>query len=227
LAAAYARQTHVVTDDSEKSIQYDMLKHDVDTNRQIYQTMLQRIKESSIASAMRITNVRIVDAAKPPIRPYKPNLPVNTGAGLMAGFVLSVMFLVLRSKTDSSVREPGETGILLGIPELGVIPAAYATSRRTSQVLPLLTREKELGHTRLLASGGESPAITDSFRAVLASILFAGAKQRARVLVVTSASPGEGKTTTATNLAKTLAKMNRRVLLIDGDIRSPQLHNIF
>ncbi|MFL6415713.1 MAG: GumC family protein, partial [Bryobacteraceae bacterium] len=93
LSAAYARQTHVVTDDSEKSIQYDMLKHEVDTNRQIYQAMLQRVKESTIASAMKITNVRILDPAKPPNRPDKPNFPVNAGAGLMAGLVLSIMFV--------------------------------------------------------------------------------------------------------------------------------------
>ncbi|MFL6449378.1 MAG: GumC family protein, partial [Bryobacteraceae bacterium] len=229
LAAAYARQTHVVTNDSEKSIQYDMLKHEVDTNRQIYQAMLQRVKESTIASAMKVTNVRIVDAAKPPVRPYKPNLPLNTGAGLFAGLMLSIMGVVIRSKTDGNVREPGEAGMLLGIPELGVIPAAERTSRSKTHVMPLLAGGKHAGESnlRLLASGNESPAVLDSFRAVLASILFAGAKQQQRVLVVTSASPSEGKTTTVTNLGMTLAKMNRKVLLIDGDIRSPQLHKMF
>jgi capsular exopolysaccharide synthesis family protein len=73
----------------------------------------------------------------------------------------------------------------------------------------------------------QSPAVADSFRAVLASIIFASSKERPHVLVVTSASPGEGKTTTVTNLGVTLANMNQRVLLIDGDIRSPRLHDIF
>ena len=83
LAAAYARQTHVVTNDSEKSIQYDMLKHEVDTNRQIYQTMLQRVKESTIASAMKITNVRILDAAKAPTRALQTQSPGEHRGGIV------------------------------------------------------------------------------------------------------------------------------------------------
>lgn len=200
LSAAYARQMRSVTDDSEKSIQYDMLKHDVDTNRQIYQVMLQRVKESSISSAIKATNVRVLDAAKPPERPYKPNLPINSGAGLICGLMLGAAVILVRARTNPSVQQPGDAGMLLGVPELGVIPAALAEN---------------------------SSALADSFRSVLASILFAGARQRQQVLVVTSANPSEGKTTTVTNLGATLANMNRKVLLIDGDIRSPRLHSIF
>jgi uncharacterized protein involved in exopolysaccharide biosynthesis len=122
LAAAYARQTRVVTDDSEKSIQYDMLKHEVDTNRQIYQVMLERVKESTIASALKATNVRIVDPAKAPLHPYKPQMPANAAAGLLAGLLFGVAGVIVRSKASGSVQEPGDTAMLLGVPELGVIP---------------------------------------------------------------------------------------------------------
>ncbi len=173
---------------------------------------------------MKMTNVRILDPAKAPTQPYKPNLPLNTGGGLMAGLLLSVIFVIIRSKTDGSVREPGDAGMLLGIPELGVIPTAEVASRRNTRSLPLPSGQTVNENIPSLESL-QSPVFADSFRAVLASILFTGAKQQ--VLVVTSASPGEGKTTTTANLAMTLAKMNRRVLLIDGDIRSPQLHKMF
>jgi polysaccharide biosynthesis transport protein len=229
LTAAYAKQAKSVVDDSEKSIQYDMLKHDVDTNQQIYQAMLLRVKEASITSALKATNVRVIDPAKPPAHPYKPNLPLNTGAGLLCGLIVGTVIVLVRTRTNMSVQEPGEAAMLLGIPELGVIPASKKEQKQLTPIQTLFSRQKQIG-----APGGEanafsltSPVLADSFRSVLASILFAGAKQRQRVLVITSASPGEGKTTTATNLAVTLANMNRKVLLIDGDIRSPRLHNIF
>lgn len=229
LAAAYARQTQLVTDDSQKSIQYDMLKHEVDTNRQIYETMLQRVKESSIASALKATNVRVIDPATAPLHPYKPNLPLNAAAGLLCGLMLGVVGIVVRMRTDASVQEPGEAGLLLGIPELGVIPAAAENGHKKASALTIFPRHKELDSPEmaLTQGAGQSPAVADSFRAVLASIIFGGAKERPHVLVVTSASPGEGKTTTVTNLAATLANMNQKVLLIDGDIRSPRLHDIF
>jgi succinoglycan biosynthesis transport protein ExoP len=226
LGSAYAAQTRLVTDDSEKSIQYDMLKHEVDTNRQIYQVMLQRVDEYSIASALKATNVRVIDPAKAPLHPYTPNLPMNAGAGLALGLMLGVAGIVFRSKADGTVQEPGDAGMLLGIPELGVIPAAEPALTRASRVLSLFSKEPE-NRSLQAAFPNHSPQVADSFRAVLASILFAGARQRQRVLVITSASPGEGKTTTASNLAAALANMGRRVLLIDGDIRSPRMHGIF
>ena len=228
LGAAYAKQTRLVTDDSEKSIQYDMLKHEVDTNRQIYQTMLQRVKETSIASALKAANVRVIDPAKAPLHPYKPNLPVNAAAGLLCGLMLGVTGIILRSKADGTVREPGDAGMLLGIPELGVIPSADPRTR-ISRALAAFARQTERENQSLqtIPARNMSSMVADSFRAVLASILFAGARQRTRVLVVTSASPAEGKTTTASHLAVTVANMGRRVLLIDGDIRSPRIHRIF
>ena len=116
LESAYARQTQLVTNDSENSIQYDVLKHDVDTNRQIYQTMLQRVKESTITSALRSANVRVIDPAKAPLRPFKPNLPMNAGAGLMAGLLLGLVSVIIGSKTNGTVQQPGDAEKLLGIP---------------------------------------------------------------------------------------------------------------
>lgn len=228
LAGAYAKQMRSVADDSEKSIQYDMLKHDVDTNRQIYQAMLQRVKESSIDSAMKATNVRVLDPANPPERPYKPNLPLNSGAGAICGLIIGAAVMLVRTRANASVQEPGDAGLLLGVPELGVIPAAETSRKRMS---PVQAKLLGTGATEQPESNGiypgNSSVLADSFRSVLASILFAGARKRQQVLVVTSANPGEGKTTAVTNLGATLANMNRKVLLIDGDIRSPRLHDIF
>ena len=222
LAAAYADQTLRVTDDSQKSIQYDDLKREVDTNSQIYQAMLQRVKESTIASAIKASNVRVIDPAVPPLHPYKPNFPMGSAAGLLFGSVFGLLAIVLRARTDVSVHEPGDAGSLLGIPELGVIPRTPPRS-----VVTLVARGKDLESPVMRLSSSHDSLAADSFRAVLASIIFGGAGERPRVLVITSANAGEGKTTAAANLAMMLAKMNRKVLLIDGDIRSPRIHQIF
>jgi polysaccharide biosynthesis transport protein len=226
LAAAYADQTLRVTNDSQKSIQYDVLKRDVDSNRQIYEAMLQRVKESTIAAAIRASNVRIIDPATPPHRPYKPNFPLGSAAGLLFGGMFGVVAIVLRARTDSSVQDPGEAQSLLGIRELGVIPRAQVAPSFV-RVLTMTPETKLLeGSTERVIAPPDSLA-ADSFRAVLASIILGEPSERPHVLVITSANSGEGKTTAAANLAVALAKVNRKVLLIDGDIRSPRIHHVF
>ncbi|MDP2999980.1 MAG: GNVR domain-containing protein, partial [Bryobacterales bacterium] len=130
LAAVYATQAGLVTDQGEKSIQYGILKREVDSTRQLYDAMLQRLKEASIGAAMRASNVRVVDAARAPRGPYKPNVPMNTALGLMAGMFLGVAFVVMTERADRSIQEPGDSSFYLNLPELGVIPSAHAARHR-------------------------------------------------------------------------------------------------
>jgi capsular exopolysaccharide synthesis family protein len=230
LMSAYAAQTRLVTQDSEKAIQYNILKREVDTNRQLYEAMLQRVKESSIASALKPSNIRIIDVAKLPSIPYTPSLPLNAALGFMGGGIAGLAGILIMSQVRVSLQQPGDAALLLGVPELGVIPSAEQRKR-----LPrgsnggwagvLKTKVPERSFPRWNA---ESTMVADSFRGVIASILFSSEKHaRPRVLVITSAGPGEGKTSAASNLAHAMAQINAKVLLVDADLRKPRIHKIF
>ncbi len=226
LAGSFAAQAKVVSDQSARAVHYNILKREVDTNRQLYEGMLQKVKEYGIASAMRASNVRVVDAATPPVLPYKPNYPINSALGLMSGLFLGVMFVVIRERADRSIQSPGDTSYYLDVPELGTIPSASAArGLLTYRHRDARTAEKSV---ELGTSGRSMSPLAESFRAALTSILFIGTNgDRPRTIVLTSANPGEGKTTVACNLGLALAEINRRVLLIDGDMRKPRLHDIF
>jgi capsular exopolysaccharide synthesis family protein len=228
LNSAYDDQVRQVMADSQKSIQYDLLRHDVDTNRATYESMLQQVKQSSIASALRASNIRVLDAARVPREPYKPTTPLNVAGGFFAAGMLGMIVIVSRTRADRSLNNPGEASRLLGIQELGVIPKAGRRKAFESRMVSVIAKPDSLppGKLEEVAGWQDDPTeIADSFRAVLTSIIFS--PQRQRSLVITSAGPGEGKTTTAVNLAIALARVGQRVLLIDGDTRKPSLHRIF
>ena len=231
LSDDYAGQMKVVAEDKGKSIQYNILERDVETNRQMYESMLQRVKESSMVSAMRASNIRVIDHAHPPRLPYKPNLPVNLAAGFGAGFAAAALFVVIRVRMDRSMHLPGDAGDWLGVPELGAIPSAGRPllppkGNQNALIFPFDKTKWATRNVELAAWQNAWPAVADSFRAILTSI-YLSSQGYPRVLVITSAGPGEGKTTVASNLAITLSQVYRRVLLIDADVRKPSLHRMF
>ncbi len=234
LAANYQNQVRQVTGEAERSIQYNILKREVDSNRQLYETMLQRVKEASVASALRASNVRQVDLARAPRRPYKPQTSLYTLLGMFVGGFAGVAFVVIQSRADRSLQQPGETSLYMNVSELGVIPAAEARPALGGYY----KRRKALPESQAAPSGGlervelatwkqQQSMVSEAFRAVLTSILFSGENgDRPRVMVLTSPNPSEGKSTVASNVAIALAEVRQRVLLIDADLRKPRQHEI-
>jgi len=235
LTAAYAAQTGVVTDQGEKAIQYNILKREVDSNRQIYDNMLQRMKEASVASALRASNVRVIDPAKVPGKPSRPSIPLNGAVGLLAGVFFGIAFIVLTDRADRTIQEPADIAQYLNLRELGLIPSGAAAGksgrayfyakRAPSEIEAGAEQSERLG---LVTYQKKASLIAESFRAALASILFTQQSScPPRTLVVTSPSPSEGKTTVVCNLAISIAETGQRVLLVDADTRKPRIHEIF
>lgn len=245
LAGNYANQLHVVTNQSEKSIQYNILKREVDSNRQLYDSMLQRVKESGIASALKASNVRIVDAAKVPSKPYSPKIPVNVALGAFAGAFLGIGLVLTQARADRTIQSIGDSQLWLGLPELGAIPSAKFEGRRRFHYGRSKTSSSGGRSGELVFAGrGNQPALAErlelvtlqrkaslmaeAFRVIVTSILFSdGHGGPPRVLVLTSSAPSEGKTTVACNLAIAISQTGHKVLLIDADLRRPRIHEVF
>ena len=228
LAAAYTDQAKTVSDMAGKTIQYQNLQHEVDTNRELYDALLLRIKQAGLAAAMRSSNVVVVDQAKPPVLPYRPNFPMNTALGLVTGLFVGVGFVLMRDRFNQNIESPGLSQAYLRTPELGVIPAARLASRRFAW-LPASTRVPlQLKGSEQNGASKEHATLAEAYRATLTSILLPTLHgEGPRVLVLTSPDAGAGKTTVTSNLGMATAEIGRRVLLIDADLRRPRLHRLF
>lgn len=189
-----------------RSIQYNIYQQEVDTNRALYEGLLQRFKEIGVAGGVGVNNVAIIDPADVPQSPSSPRLLLNLLLSLVAGLGLGVALALFLEQMDDTIGDPSEAQARLGLPLLGAIPQTDAAAHET-----LLDRKSDL---------------VDAYLAVQANLAFSTAHGIPRAFSVTSTRPAEGKSTTSLALATTLARSGKRVILIDGDMRSPSVHQL-
>ena len=189
LSRAYDVQTKEVTGQGEKAVQYNILKRDVDSSRQLYDTILQQMKESSVASALHASNVRVADPAQLPEKPVWPNFKILGALGFLAGLFSSVAIVTYRERIDRNLRQPGDVQLWTNLLELGTIPS-LASVRTAKRYRTLSTPPNELGRPRSNGRYGplkyQAPTVdlvtwkdgasivAEAFRSALTSILFIG-----------------------------------------------------
>ena len=196
-----------VIDMRRRSIQYNIYQREVDTNRELYNALLQRYKEIGVAGGIGVNNVSIVDPAMAPERPSSPRLVVNLLLSLIAGAALGFGLAFVREQIDDAVADPAEVEGALGLPMLGAIPK----SREGDLIVALADRKSD---------------VSEAYVTVQTNLSFSTSHGVPRTLAVTSTRPGEGKSTTAYALASALARGGHKVVLVDGDMRSPSVHHL-
>jgi len=228
LSAALDDQKQAANKLNENAIEYSLLKRDVETNRQLYEGLLQKLKEASVSAGLKSSNIRVVDVARVPLAPARPDKRRNIMLALALGFVGGVVLAFLLEAVDNTVRTPEQAQMLSNLPALGIIPSnqAMLMRSRSERALAAKAGTKE-GGVELITYRRPKSDISESYRALRTAILLSSSGAPPRVMLVTSALPQEGKTTTSINTAVTLAQKGARVLLVDGDLRRPSIHKVF
>ena len=192
-----------------RSIQFNIIQRDVDTNRALYDALLQRFKEVGIAGGIGTNNISIVDKALPPNGPFKPNLPLNIAIGLFLGLLCGAAVALLLENMEDAALQPGDVQHKHGVPLLGVTP-------------------KLTGDVNVLAALREPKSpLAEAYFSILTSLQFSTPHGAPKSIMMTSAQAQEGKSTTSLALALSLVSVGARVLLIDADMRNPSIHKIF
>jgi capsular exopolysaccharide synthesis family protein len=232
LDAAYRAQQASVSSDLQKAEQVSLLRKEVDSEQQLYQTLLQKAKEAGFASALQASTIRVVDPARVPHFAASPRRSLAGGAGLAMGGLFGVGLAFYRERNNKLFRGPGDTERFLSIPELGVIPAASALPARTfglpRRALTLTAGSEAYGQAVKQTRWNDNFSLSaEAYRNTTLSILLSDQGKRSRSYVVSSPNVGEGKTTVVANLGVAMSKSRLRVALIDADLRRPNLHNAF
>lgn len=187
-----------------RSIQYNILRREVDSNREIYNSLLQRYNQVGLAEDAKNSNITIVDRALIPSQRFSPSLRKNLLLGLLLGAMLGVGAALLLEFLDNTIKTPEDVERLLHLGVLGVIPKLHKQDPRQA--------------LRDLRS-----AFSESYRSVRTALQFSTERGIPKILLITSSSAGEGKTTSASTLAANFAQLGKRVLLVDADLRNPRL----
>ncbi len=199
---------------NRKAIEHAALKREVESSQQLLRDLMNRTKETGLETELKSTNVRIVEKAEVPRGPILPRRTWNYEVALLLGLVLGVGLALLFEHMDNTIKTPEDVKAHLGLPFLGMIPEVAPNPTPDEAPAPFILRDPH-------------SAVAEAYRVLRTNLIFSSAETTGRVLMVSSASPGEGKTTTVANLAAALAENGAKVLAVEADLRRPTIHQHF
>ena len=227
LATAVTQQKAQVDRVNQLLIQHNLLKREFETNQQLYDSLLQHLKDANVSAGLRATNIRVIDEATIPSFPVRPNRMRNIEFALAAGLLLGIALAFTREALDNSIKNAQEIEKLTNLPSLSIIPLRQPSALHRSGLFRFRQNGGSNGHgdwpIELAVLKKPGAPISEAFRTLRTSVLLSTAERPPQVLLITSSQPSEGKTSTTLNLAITMAQRGSRVLLVDSDLRRPGL----
>ena len=208
-------QNAELLDLQDSSIQYNILKREWETNKELYGGLLERMKEVGVAAGMEIDSIVLVDRASVPTAAFKPRMPFNLAVATIFGLLAGIGLALLLGYLDNRIRSPEDLEQVANVVSLGIVPKVKVDS---------LAHESDID---LIAHHNRDNEASEAFRSVRTSLMFSSPFGAPQSILVTSAAASEGKSVTAANLALVLSQNDARVLLVDADLRRPRMHKIF
>jgi len=202
-----------------KAIQYNILKREADTNKELYKGLLQRMKEAGVSAGIMASNIQVVDQAELPTNPFKPNKQLNLLLAAVVGLFLGVGLAFFFEYLDNTVKTPEDVEQLIRLPSFGMIPEMFYERRKRM--------EGSSSPVELITFSHPKSMLSEAYRNIRTSILLSFSERAPKKIVITSPNPVEGKTTTVINTAIALSQTGAQVLIIDTDMRKPRIHKIF
>ena len=218
LKAALTNQKKESLELNKKAVRYGVLRREAESARHMYELLIKRFKEASLTEDMRTGNIRIIDRAEVPRDPVKPNKKRNILLAIIVGLVTGTGLAFFFEYLDNTIKIPDDIKRHLRIPYLGPVPLFYKSSKGSSG---------DDTDIDLVTFHSPKSSASESYRGMRTSILFSSAESPPQAIIITSAGPREGKTTTTANLAVTMAQADSKVIILDCDMRRPQMHKIF
>ncbi len=219
LSSAVARQKLAVGRLNELLIQQNLLKGEFETNQQLYDRLLEHLKDATVSAGLKATNIHVVDPALPPTVPARPKKLAYLEIAISVGLVLGIICAFTQEALDNSISGADEVESLTSAPTLALIPSARPPHARAGLMAGHGIKQPARGGVALAVAHDPDSPLAESYRNLRTSILLSTAPRPPQVILITSAQPFEGKTSTSLNLALTLAQRNTRTLVIDADLR--------